>query len=187
MRYDPGEDWAGKYPNLFRPHPHSWGGVTRDYTVQLTLTPPADDLVVNTRLIAVEDKSVAVCTTREGWRTLPGGSREYGEPVNASAARELMEEAGCVPTGLVHWFASFIVTNHAKPWKDWHPYPVSAWLIGVVPVRRVGPPTNPPDAETVSKVELLEPPNAIAYLSQFDNCGQAELVALAVDLGLLPS
>ena len=97
-----------------------------------------------------------------------------------------MEEAGCVPTGLVHWFASFIVTNHAKPWKDWHPYPVSAWLIGVVPVRRVGPPTNPPDAETVSKVELLEPPNAIAYLSQFDNCGQAELVALAVDLGLLP-
>ena len=57
MRYDPGEDWAGKYPNLFRPHPHSWGGVTRDYTVQLTLTPQADDLVVNTRLIAVEDKS----------------------------------------------------------------------------------------------------------------------------------
>jgi 8-oxo-dGTP pyrophosphatase MutT (NUDIX family) len=74
--------------------------------------------VVNTRLIAVEDKSVVVCTTTEGWRTLPGGSRERYEPIEDTATRELMEEAGCAVTGPVHWFASFTNTNHTAPWKD---------------------------------------------------------------------
>lgn len=139
----------------------------------------------NTRLTAVKERSVVVCTTIKGWRTLPGGSREPGETIDAAATRELMEEAGCEPTGPVHWFASYAVTNHARPWKDWHPYPISSWLVGVVPVRKVGPPTNPPDGETVVDVRLVEPPNAITYLSQFDNGGQFELVAPAADLGLL--
>jgi 8-oxo-dGTP diphosphatase len=179
------EVWSDKYPSLFQPHPHSWGGVARNHTVQLTLTLPDDELVVNTRLIAIEDKSVVVCTTTEGWRTLPGGSRERNEPIEDTAARELMEEAGCAVTGPVHWFASFTNTNHTAPWKDWHPYPVSAWLVGVVPVQRVGPPTNPADGETVVAVQLLKPSDAITFLSGFDNGGQADIVALAMDLGLL--
>jgi 8-oxo-dGTP diphosphatase len=177
--------WAGKYPTLFQRRPHSWDGVIREYTVQLTLSPPSDDLVVNARLIAVENGSVVVCTTKEGWRMLPGGSREQGELIGDTVARELMEEAGCVVNGPVHWFASFTVTNHTAPWKSWHPYPVSAWLVGVVPVDRVGPPTNPADGEAVVAVQLLTPPNAITYLAEFDNGGQAELVALAMDLQLI--
>ena len=179
------EVWSDKYPSLFHPHPHSWGGVAQDHIVQLTLSLPDDELVVNTRLIAVEDQSVVVCTTIEGWRTVPGGSRERYEPIEDTAARELMEEAGCAVTGPVHWFASFTNTNHTAPWKDWHPYPVSAWLVGVVPVHRVGPPTNPADGETVVAVQLLKPLDAITFLSGFDNGGQADIVALAMDLGLL--
>jgi hypothetical protein len=60
----------------------------------------------------------------------------------------------------VHWFASFTNTNHTTPWKDWHPYPVA--------------------------VQLLKPHDAIAFLSGFDNGGQADIVALTMDLGLLP-
>jgi hypothetical protein len=63
---------------------------------------------------------------------------------------------------------------------------VSAWLVGVVPVQRVGPPTNPADGETVVAVQLLKPLDAITFLSGFDNGGHADIVALAMDLGLLP-
>lgn len=178
-------DWAARYPALFRPHPHSWGGVSRDYSLQLTLGRPDDDLVVNVRLIATEDDNIVVCETVDGWRTLPGGGRERGEHVEEAAARELMEEAGCILLEPVTWFASFTVTGNTRPWRDWHPHPVSAWLIGVARVRRVSPPTNLADGEVVVRVHALELEREIAYLTGFDNSGQPELVELARDLGLL--
>lgn len=177
--------WADRYPGLFRPHLHSWAGIERDYTLQLTLERPADDLVVNVRLIAIDHGRVVVCETAEGWRTLPGGSRERHESIEETAARELAEEAGYLLAGPVSWFASFTVTGNTRPWRDWHPHPVSAWLIGVTTARKSGPPTNPPDGEHVVRVDALSPDDAIAYLSEFDNGGQALLVALARDLGLI--
>lgn len=178
-------DWAERYPRLFRPHPHSWGGVRRDYSLQLALGRPDDDLVVNVRLIAIEGDHLVVCETVDGWRTLPGGSRERGEPVEDTAARELMEEAGCVLAEPVTWFASFTVSGNTRPWRDWHPHPVSAWLIGVARVRRVAPPTNPADGELVVRVHALDIEQAVTYLAEFDNGGQSELVELARDLDLL--
>lgn len=174
---------ASTYPDLFQPHPHSWGGVKRDYTLQLTLDLPDEDLVVNVRLIAVDNGRVVVCKTIQGWRTLPRGSREQGEPIGQTASRELLEEAGYVFAGPVTWVASFTVTNNTTPWRDWHPFPVSAWLVGTAAARRIGAPTNPPDGETVVEVMALEPGDAIDYLSGFDNGGQAQLVAMARDLG----
>lgn len=179
------QDWVGRYPSLFRPHLHSWGGVTRDYTLQLTLELPPDDLVVDVRLVANRRGQVVVCETEEGWRTLPGGSRERGERVDDTARRELMEEAGCRTTSDVTWFASFTVTNEGRPWRAWHPFPVSAWLVGSVEVDLLTTPTNPPDGERVVAVQTLDPLAAREYLSEFDNGGQAELVALAADLGHL--
>lgn len=176
---------ASTYPDLFQPHLHSWAGVKRDYTLQLTLDLPDEDLVVNVRLIAVEDGRVVVCETIEGWRTLPGGSREQGEPIEQTASRELLEEAGYALTGPVTWIASFTVTSNTTPWRDWHPFPVSAWLVGTADARKIGTPTNPPDGETVVDVVALEPGDAIDYLSGFDNGGQAQLVAMARDLGLI--
>ncbi len=173
------------YPTLFQPHPHTWGGVEHNYTLQMTLDLPADDLVVNVRVIAVENGRVVVCETAEGWRTLPGGSREEGEPVERTAVRELQEEAGCVLTGPLIRAASFTVTSNTTPWRAWHPFPVTAWLVCVASVKRIGPPTNPPEGETVVNVLTLDPEEAIDYLSGFDNGGQAELVALVRDLALI--
>lgn len=179
------EGWVSRYSALFRPHLPSWGGVTRDYTVQLTLQPPSDDVVVNVRLVATVGGQVVVCQTEGGWRTLPGGSRERGESVKETAQRELMEEAGCRMTSDVVWFASFTVTNQGGPWRTWHPFPTSAWLVGSVEVDLVAPPTNPPDGERVVAVHTLHPLDARNYLSGFDNGGHAELGALAADLGHL--
>lgn len=47
--------WSDRYPELFQPRPHGWGGVAHEHTVQLTLGLPNDELVVSARLIAVED------------------------------------------------------------------------------------------------------------------------------------
>jgi hypothetical protein len=49
----------------------------------------------------------------------------------------------------------------------------------------VGAPTNPADGEVVVRVQALQVDDAVAYLDGFDNGGQAQLVALARDLGLL--
>lgn len=46
------------------------------------------------------------------------------------------------------------------------------------------PPTNPDHGDTVADVLTLEPGDAINNLSQLDSGGQAQLVALARDLGL---
>ena len=179
-------EWAEHYPELFRPHAHTWDGLSRAYVLRLTLVPPPDDLVVNVRLVATDEEGrVVVCETVDGWRTLPGGSREQGESIQEAAERELSEEAGYVVTGPITWFASFTVTGNARPWRDWHPHPVTAWSVGTTRVRHVGAPTNPADGEVVVRVRPLEVDDAIAYLDGFDNGGQARLVALARDLGLL--
>lgn len=157
--------------------------MSREYTLQLTLEPPPDDLVVNVRLIASVGEDVVVCQTEEGWRMLPGGSRERGESVEETARRELLEEAGCRVVDDIIWFASFTVTNPGRPWRAWHPFPVTAWLVGAVAVERVGRPTNPADGERVVAVNILPALEARTYLSGFDNGGQADLVALAAELG----
>lgn len=179
--------WPQQYPGLFDPHPASWDGTERDYLLQFTLDLPSDNLVVNVRLVAVSSQGLVVCRAAEGWRFLPGGSREQAESLEETATRELMEEAGCVLTGPVSWFGSFSVTNPpgSQPWRPWHPWPVTSWLVGVASVKVVRSPTNPDDGEVVVEVLELEPSEAIDYLSEFDNGGQADLVRLAVDLGLV--
>lgn len=179
------EYWTDRYPALFRPHRHSWAGVTRPYTLELTLDLPPDDLVVNVRLIPTISGRIVVCQTEEGWRTLPGGSRDRGESVEDAARRELLEEAGCQTSSRIFWFASFTVASQDEPWRSWHPFPVSAWLVGSVGVGLMMAPTNPLDGERVVAVRTLPPLEAHAYLSGFDNGGQADLIALAADLGHL--
>ncbi len=129
--------WPQQYPGLFDPHPASWDGTERDYLLQFTLDLPSDNLVVNVRLVAVGSQGLVVCRAAEGWRFLPGGSREQAESLEETATRELMEEAGCVLTGPVSWFGSFSVTNPpgSQPWRPWHPWPVTSWLVGVASSR----------------------------------------------------
>ena len=90
-------------------------GVTRNHGDFAGLFPRlADDW----RLIAVDHGRVVVCETGEGWRTLPGGSRERHESIEETAARELAEEAGYLLAGPVSWFASFTMTGNSRPWRD---------------------------------------------------------------------
>lgn len=140
-------------------------GVVRDHTLALTLDLPADDLVVDVRLLPTMDGHVVVGQTRDGWRTLPGGSRELGESVEDTARRELVDDAGCTTTTDVTWFGSFLVTSDDRPWRSWHPFPVIARLVGTVEVELVADPTNPPDGEQVVAVHALPPHEAQVHLA----------------------
>ena len=65
-------------------------------TTYLPVVPP-EHLVSRLHLVAVTNEShVVVCRSVQGWRFLPGGTREPGESLQELARRELQEEQ--VPT-----------------------------------------------------------------------------------------
>jgi ADP-ribose pyrophosphatase YjhB (NUDIX family) len=68
---------------------------------------PPEHLVSRLHLVAVTNESqVVVCRSVQGWRFLPGGTREPGESLHELARRELQEEAGANLLGdLIHFSA----------------------------------------------------------------------------------
>src|SRR3954452_15833531 len=68
---------------------------------------PPDHLVSRLHLVAITgDALMVVCRSAQGWRFLPGGTRERNESLHDLASRELMEEAGAALRGDLVYFAA---------------------------------------------------------------------------------
>jgi 8-oxo-dGTP diphosphatase len=133
--------------------------------VRFTDRRPPDQLVQSVRAIAVVEDGVVVCRLADGTTFLPGGTREEGESVDDCMSRELTEEAGFLMKGRPHWFAAHSgVSYHRIAYKPYAPFPLKAWLWGVVTGEIVGPPTNPVGAEQVATVSVLRPEDAVEVL-----------------------
>lgn len=72
-----GDVWHARFPELFRDSYVDYG----DCHIRYTTDAEPQELVSRLHLIAVTpDRKIAVCRSEQGWRFLPGGTREPGEP-----------------------------------------------------------------------------------------------------------
>jgi 8-oxo-dGTP diphosphatase len=179
-----GEAWAERFPELFRPRHEAYANADLEFRLG---TPP-DEQVARLHVIGLdEDGLVVACRSDEGWRFLPGGTREPGESLPELVRRELLEEAGCTLLSdpepvFAHTFAR---SRDPAPFRSHLPHPESAWAYAVARVERTGAPANPPDGETVVEVVALPPLEAAARLAVWDEVEHAQVVQLADAMGLL--
>lgn len=125
------------------------------------------------------------CRSAQGWRFLPGGTREEKETLDQLASRELLEEAGARTTGTVEIFGSHIADSlRDAPYRPHLPHPRAYWAYGLVQAELVGPPTNPRNGERVVEVLALPPEDAADYIEEHDPL-QAAVVRLARAMALV--
>ncbi|MEU4603449.1 NUDIX domain-containing protein [Kribbella sp. NPDC023972] len=179
------DGWEDQFPELFTRAPFQWGGVADDrLEVQFVLERPADHLVSNVKVIGRSGGGVVVCASDQGWRFLPGGTREPGETIDDTARRELFEEAGAVITGPLTWVGAFKVHHPGStPYRPHLPHPISYWLYVAADVVVQERPTNPADGENVIEVLTLEPAEAADYLAVFDDGPMTDVLRLATAMG----
>lgn len=179
--------WSERFPSLFQSRPFSWGGIADDrLQIQFSQSKPPDELVSNVKVIGRYNGGVVVFETDQGWRSVPGGTREFGESLYVAANREAREEVGGLIVGDLTWLSAFRVDHSAVgPYRSHLPYPISYWAYIVADLELVQEPTNPSDGEQVTSVRVFPAPEAIEWLSVFDDGPLLDVVKLAHELGLL--
>lgn len=168
--------WAAAFPALFAPSYMDYA----DCRLRFTTEPVPEELVSRLHLVARTPAGhVIVCRSSQGWRFLPGGTREPGETLDTLARRELREEAGARLTGRVRLFASHVADSQRdRPYRPHLPHPRAYWGYGLTEAELVEPPTNPRDGEQVVEVLALPPDPAADYLAHYDP-QHADIVRLA--------
>ena len=171
-------DLTERYPALHRPDRWDWASITMQFQSQL----PADHLVSSTHVAAFVDGQVIMCRDeREDVWFLPGGTREPGESVADSLARELLEEAGAHLIGDFYPIGAHVgVSDTPEPYRPHLPHPAKAWLWGWADAVIVGPPTLPDDGERIEEVKLF-PVGEAARLAVADAVWLGELIMLAAE------
>jgi 8-oxo-dGTP pyrophosphatase MutT (NUDIX family) len=107
-----------------------WGGATRlRLRWYLTANHPPGEFVTSIRCIVLSGDSMLVMRNRDGQHIWPGGRREAGETPQQTIARELMEEAGCVPGEVTP--IGFVHLRRLTPVPADHPFPAPdfCWLV----------------------------------------------------------
>lgn len=175
-------DWSSRFPRLFEESYVEYAAARIAYFSGVA----PQNLVSRLHVVAVTDQAeVVVCRSVQGWRFLPGGTREPGESLFDLARRELLEEAGATLRGeLVHFSAHQVDSDRDTPYRPHLPHPRAYWAYAVGRVQITGPPLNPPDGETVVEVLTLPPGEAAAYLGA-DDAIHADVVRHAHAVGLL--
>ncbi len=175
-------DWAARFPDLFRDEFVEYAASH----VRCTTVAAPDELVSRLHLVAVTSCSkIIVCTSVQGWRFLPGGTREPGESLVSLARRELLEEAGAEMAGELRFFAAHVADSAREgPFRPHLPHPRTYWAYAVAEAEMACPPTNPPDGEQVVEVLALPAAEAAGFIEEHDPM-HAGVVRLADAMGLI--
>ncbi len=175
--------WHQRFPDLFRETYVDYA----DCRVRYTTEAVPENLVSRLHVVAVTTEgTVVVCRSEQGWRFLPGGTREPGESLHDLARRELVEEAGAVLEGELRYFAAHVAdSGRDTPYRPHLPHPRAYWAYAIAHVSVVGEPTDPEAGETVVEVLTLPPAAAAHYIEQHDPV-HADVLRHAVAMGLIP-
>jgi 8-oxo-dGTP diphosphatase len=173
--------WESRLPDLFEP----WHVPYAPVTAQFGTARPEEALISRIHVVARTDGGVVVCRSSNGWRFLPGGTREPGETVEQIVDRELAEEAGARRTGTLTWIGAHRAVNRgAAPYRPHLPHPLAFWAFVVADVVLDHPPTNPADGEDVVEVAVYPVADAVAFLAPEDPI-HADVLRLAAGMGLV--
>jgi 8-oxo-dGTP diphosphatase len=177
------EDWSASVPRLFLPASVDYANVDLGFT-----TGPFDDaLVSRLHVVAVTAPGeLIVCTTMQGWRFLPGGTREPEESLRELVARELREEAGAaaLDDDLTLFGAHVADSLDPEPWRPHLAFPRALWAYGACRAEIIGPPTCPPDGEQIVDVLTMPAPDAVDFMEKSDPM-MADAVRLAMAMQLV--
>ena len=177
------DDWSARVPRLFAPARVDYANVDLGFT-----TGPFDDaLVSRLHLVAVTGPGeLIVCTSVQGWRFLPGGTREPDESLGELVARELLEEAGARLVGheLTLFGAHVADSLDPEPWRPHLPFPRALWAYGACRAEIVGPPTCPPGGEQIVDVLTMPAAEAVDFLEGYEPMS-ADVVRLAIAMELV--
>ncbi len=177
--------WSARFPELFRDDYVDYAPWIR---IQFTTEAIPQELVSRLHLVAVTPAGeVVVCRSEQGWRFLPGGTREPAESLADLAGRELMEEAGARLIGEMQFFAAHVAdSTRPEPYRPHLPHPRAFWAYAVAAAEVIAVPENPPDGEQVVEVLKVRPSSAAEFLAQ-DDPSHADVVRLADAMGLIRS
>jgi 8-oxo-dGTP pyrophosphatase MutT (NUDIX family) len=150
-----------------------WGTVSAQFA--RLEQPPDDALVSNVNVVPFIDENVVVVRVETGEYEIPGGTREAGESIVETIARELREEAGARLLDYTPFGAWRCFSSREKPYKPHLPHPVFYRLVGYGNVQLVSVPTNPDDGEQVVSVEVVTVEQAA---ERFTGCGRPDLADL---------
>lgn len=172
--------WETHFAKLFEPWQVSYAPIS----AQFGTTRPVDALISRVHVVARANGGVVVCRSDDGWRFLPGGTREPGETMEQIVDRELAEEAGARRTGPLTWIGAHRAENRgAVPYRPHLPHPLAFWAYVATDVAIEHPPTNPADGEEVVEVAVLPVAEAVAFLAPEDPI-HADVLRLAAEMGL---
>lgn len=172
-----------RFPAVFARQ--TWAGGVSILGFTLSDILPPEDRVSSVNLVPfVGEDCIMIEATGLG-PMVPGGTRDPGEELLDTAARELMEEAGArlrswSPLG---WWSQH--SNLPTPYRPWLPHPdfLRLFLIGEVEI--VSSPTQPDGGEAIERVLVLPAGEAAAWIEQQGRADIADLYRLAAHVRTL--